>query len=312
MTQRKQPRLDRRNTRGFTLIELLVVIAIIAILAAMLLPALTKARQKAQGTQCMGNGRQLMVAWQSYNADNRDHIVAAVHGTLAQDPTLAQQLGLYAWCEGWLDWTTSSDNTNKLYLTDQRYSALGKYTANPGIFKCPADIFVSLAQRAQGWSARVRSMSGNIGIGEGNANGVNGRGISPGPNYGGPWGSVYGHAKVTSDLLYNGPADTWVFSDENPDSINDSGLFNPETASSITDEPASYHNGACGFAMADGHSTIHKWRGCLALKKAQECSYTDVPDVQPSSNTDVDVGWLVYHANLLNPGRPSGWPYNPN
>jgi prepilin-type N-terminal cleavage/methylation domain-containing protein/prepilin-type processing-associated H-X9-DG protein len=300
--------VGRSKRLAFTLIELLVVIAIIAVLAAMLLPALAKAKQKAQGVQCLSNGRQIMVAWQGYNADNKDHIVAAVHGTLAQEPALAQSLGLFAWCEGWLDWSTSTDNTNLQYLVGTKYSALANYTMNPGIFKCPADVYVSPAQSARGYKMRVRSESGNIGIGVGNADGYpTGTG-----NYAGPWSTIYKHAKLTSDLNYPSAAETWVFVDENPDSINDSGLFNPETPTEFTDAPASYHKGACGFSFADGHSEVHKWRGVLASKFAQSVSYsdTDIPAELPYTlgNHDPDIGWMVYHAGRVNPLPPTGWP----
>src|SRR5213083_1946573 len=67
----------KSHSRGFTLIELLVVIAIIAILAAMLLPALSRSKLKAQGIQCMSNHRQLCLAWRLYVEDNRDYLVFA-------------------------------------------------------------------------------------------------------------------------------------------------------------------------------------------------------------------------------------------
>ena len=304
MTINRQCSPGREGRPAFTLIELLVVIAIIAILAAMLLPSLAKAKQKAQGVQCLSNGRQIMIAWQGYNADNMDKMVASVHGALASTPATAQAQGLFPWCEGWLDWTASEDNTNIQFLVGTAYSALAKYTVNPGIFKCPADTFVSALQSASGFKSRVRSISGNIGVGVGNANGY-----PPGSGQNaGPWSTIYKHAIITSDLQFPSSAETWVYCDEHPDSINDSGLFNPETPSAWTDEPANYHNGACGFAFADGHSEVHRWRASNNAPIARAVTFTDAPHAPVSGITDKDIGWMVYHAGRVSAIPPAGWP----
>jgi len=161
------PVVKQVHRLGFTLIELLVVIAIIAILASMLLPALAKAKTKAQGILCMNNNKQLMLAWHMYTGDNDDKLVMSFHGGMAQGGSAASSAANAPWVVGWLDWGTSPDNTNELFLIDPKYSKLAKYFGNAkNILKCPADKFVSQTQRKKGWTARVRSMSGNIGVGD--------------------------------------------------------------------------------------------------------------------------------------------------
>jgi prepilin-type N-terminal cleavage/methylation domain-containing protein/prepilin-type processing-associated H-X9-DG protein len=277
---------------GFTLIELLVVIAIIAILAAMLLPALSKAKVRAQAVMCMNNTKQVMLAWHMYNADNNDRIVGAYHGGDAMSGAITQMDPTAApWVVGWLDWTTSTDNTNVLFLIDDKYAKLAKYFGkNKNIFHCPADIYVSSAQKDRGWNSRCRSISGNIGVGTGNAEG-------------GPWDPIYKHIKVASDFTFPGPADTWVYCDEHPCSINDAGLFNPRNAQWV-DQPASYHNGAAGFAFADGHSEIHKWSASLSTPAAMRVDTTFNGVTAPSPANDRDIHWVSYRG-----GRVSGTSY---
>jgi prepilin-type processing-associated H-X9-DG protein len=246
-----------------------------------------------------------MIAWHMYLHDNADNIVVALHGGDAQhggpmaplwpgDNSLG--LGNYGvgWVEGWLDWTTSgsggTDNTNTLFLTDDHYSRLAPYVAkSKNIYKCPADSFVAGVQRPLGWT-RCRSMSANIGLGRGNY-------------VQGPWDNVYKHCEKLSDLQIPGPANTWVFVDEHPDSINDAGFFNPHQTQ-IVDVPATYHNGACGFAMADGHSEIHKWIGCLkdnplARKVAAVDGQYNNNAIYATRANDPDIHWLSQHGGTV-------------
>lgn len=289
--ERKNPHRFKQNSEtkhGFTLIELLVVIAIIAILAAMILPALGKAKEKTQGIYCMNNGKQLMMAWHMYNADNMDRIVMAYHGGDAQSGAAANDPKKSPWVVGWLDWTTSSDNTNIQFLIEEKYARLGKYVGkNPAVFKCPADKVLSSVQRGR-FKERVRSISGNIGIGDGNAET-------------GPWNATYKHIKKASDFVYPGPAETWVYVDEHPDSINDAGFFNPN-ATSWVDVPATYHNGACGFAFADGHSEIHKWKTSLAAGRARTIRTVDITSGEIAGRAgDADITWIAYRSGRVSP-----------
>ena len=279
--------MHTKKHSGFTLIELLVVIAIIAILAAMLLPALSKAKQRTQAVYCMNNCKQLMIAWLSYAHDNNDRIVPALHGGEARGGAGDPVYGM-GWVEGWLDWTTSPDNINTQFLINDKYARLANYIAkSKNVFKCPADNFLSAPQRALGWKERVRSVSGNICLGNGNA-----------PQ--GPFGAIYVQCPKMSDITVPGPTETWVFVDEHPDSINDAGFFPPQTAGIITDTPATYHNLACGFAFADGHSDIHKWRGCLRSPRAAQVHAVDgdyLNNVIPANGpNDPDVYYLSYHS----------------
>jgi prepilin-type N-terminal cleavage/methylation domain-containing protein/prepilin-type processing-associated H-X9-DG protein len=230
---------QRGRSAGFTLIELLVVIAIIAILASLLLPALAKAKTKAQGIICLSNGKQLMLAWSIYSGDYQERICPSTGlGGLVTTDNPAKNYPLNQWCMGTMDRATGWTNT--ILIMD---SLLYKYVNSLGVYKCPADRATTKGPFGTGGGIpKVRSNSMSCFM-------------NPLPGESRPMGKTY---RRQSDFIL-GPAMTWVTIDENPASIND-GWFVHESKTGWVDYPASYHNNAGGISFADGHSEIKKWR----------------------------------------------------
>ena len=253
MKIQKQVPADSED-RGFTLVELLVVIALIAVLASLLLPALAQARARAQAMTCLNNTKQLGIAWQLYATDHEDQLPYNLGYVPTAGP--AAERSRLNWADGLLDWELSSDNTNIATLTE---ASLGTYVGRTtAVYRCPADRAVSQLQREAGWSGRVRSYSMNAMVG--NAGALSSGGFNKNnPEY----------VQFFKLTMIPKASEIFVFLDEHPDSVDDGYFVNRAYKYEWNDLPASYHNGACAFSFADGHSLLHRWQNSSTKQPAR-------------------------------------------
>jgi prepilin-type processing-associated H-X9-DG protein len=287
---RKNMSISLTRCSGFTIVELVVLLAIVGLVGVTLARGVASSQPSGQAIGCLNNLRQLTLAWRAYSIDNADK-VPNNFGVPGTEDTIASRK-FATWANNIMTWGAGSSIADSS-VTNREYAAsgpLGQYVAKEiQLYKCPADRYLSLQQIRRGWPRRLRSASMNSVFGrfsssaDSTASGLN--------------GSFLEYLQYLKLATVPKPAKTWVFLDEQPDSVNDGYFVNNPSGSTWQDLPSALHNGAGGFSFADGHSEMKRWLSRTSMYPVK-FRYPETKVFDPLGKAD--FAWYLEHTGYVN------------
>jgi prepilin-type N-terminal cleavage/methylation domain-containing protein len=281
------PVKETRIHGGFTLIELLVVIAIIAILAAMLLPALAKAKQKASAAVCLSNHKQLALAWTMYADDNKD-VIVNMNNVVNSDPAQTSGLNQKPW-----RFKLSTLPVPPPPGTGEAYAilvmnecvkqgAFGEFLKGAAVIHCPGD---------------VRFRTSGSGFAYGSVSGVTGLN-----------GQTWNNHPIQTEILtkrtaVRRPSEKFLFVEENDPRGENVGTWVMDVSGTaadgwagtrLKDSPAAFHVSSSTFSWADGHASSRRWLDGKTVAYAASMDGNKYNTIQPTAaETPRDVDFLI-------------------